>query len=69
MMGIPINCKRLVEVDFPIVAVSEASAKEKDIKTGSFAAVHVWWARRPLAACRAMNMACMIPDPVPCLCL
>jgi putative DNA methylase len=68
MMGIPINCKRLVEVDFPIVAVSEASAKEKDIKTGSFAAVHVWWARRPLAACRAMNMACMIPDPADANC-
>ena len=63
MMAIPVNCKRLVEVDFPIVAVSASSAKEKDIKTGSFAAVHVWWARRPLAACRAMNLACMIPDP------
>ena len=62
-MGIPIDCKRLAEVDFPIVAVSEASAKEKDIKTGSFASVHVWWARRPLAACRAMNFACMVPDP------
>jgi putative DNA methylase len=63
MMAIPVDCKRLAEVDFPMVAVSAASAKEKDIKTGSFAAVHVWWARRPLAACRAMNLACMIPDP------
>ena len=63
MMAIPINCKRLVEVDFPMVAVSTASAKEKDIKTGSFGAVHVWWARRPLASCLAMNFACMVPDP------
>ena len=62
-MAIPTNCKRLAEVDFPIVAVSNYSAKEKDIKTGSFASVHVWWARRPLAACRAMNFACMVPDP------
>jgi putative DNA methylase len=63
MMAIPVNCKRLVEVDFPMVAVSEASSEEKNIAIGSFAATHVWWARRPLAACRAMNLACMIPDP------
>ena len=62
-MAIPINCKRLVEVDFPIVAVSEANSKEKNIKVGSFGSVHVWWARRPLASCRAMNIACMLPDP------
>ena len=62
-MGIPINCKRLVEVDFPIVKVSDSSRREKDIKIGSFTTIHVWWARRPIAACRAMNLACMLPDP------
>ena len=62
-MAIPINCKRLVEVDFPLVSVSTFSTKEKNIARGSFGAVHPWWARRPLAACRAMNLATMLPDP------
>ena len=63
-MAIPIECKRLAEVDFPLVTVSKYSAIEKDKKTGTVAAVHVWWARRPLSACRAMNLACLLPDPV-----
>ena len=63
MMAIPVDCKRLVEVDFPMVAVSAASVREKDIKSGAFSTIHNWWARRPLAACRAMNLTCMIPDP------
>ena len=62
-MAIPTSCKRLAEVDMPIIPISKYSAIEKDIKTGSFSAVHVWWARRPLAACRAMNLACLLPDP------
>jgi adenine-specific DNA methylase len=63
IMAIPENCKRLAEVDFPLVAVSSAGHREKNIHTGSFSSVHVWWARRPLAACRAMNLACILPDP------
>lgn len=63
MMGIPTNCKRLIECDFPLVQVSINSSEEKEIKVGSFSTIHVWWARRPLAACRAMNIACMVPDP------
>mgnify|MGYP000025257236 CR=1 FL=1 len=63
MMVIPNNCKRLAEVDFPIVKVNQTGAREKGIKTGSVASIHVWWARRPLATCRAMNLACLIPDP------
>lgn len=62
-MTIPLNCKRLVEVDFPLVSVSEYAGKEKKIAVGSIAQIHNWWARRPLAACRAMNLACALPDP------
>ena len=51
-------------MDFPLITVSNYSAIEKDIKTGSVAAIHVWWARRPLSACRAMNLACLLPDPL-----
>jgi len=62
-MSIPKECKRLAEVDFPLVMVSKYSRIEKEIKTGSFASIHIWWARRPLSACRAMNLACLLPDP------
>jgi adenine-specific DNA methylase len=62
-LGFPKECKRLAEVDFPLVSVSKYSAIEKDKKTGNVSAIHVWWARRPLAACRAMNLACLLPDP------
>lgn len=62
-MGIPTNCKRLVEVDFPLVEVSKFAAKEKTIATGSIGSIHKWFARRPLASCRAMNLACLLPDP------
>jgi putative DNA methylase len=62
-MGIPIDCKRLIEVDFPLVSVSNNSSKEKNVKVGRITSVHVWFARRPLSACRAMNLACMLPDP------
>ena len=62
-MAIPIECKRLAEVDLPIASISIYCGREKDIKTGNVSAIHVWWARRPLAACRAMNLACLLPDP------
>lgn len=60
---IPKECKRLAEVDFPIAAVSKHSAREKSIRHGHPSTLHLWWARRPLAACRAMLMALLIPDP------
>lgn len=62
-MAIPKECKRLAEVDFPLATVTKYSSIEKSKKTGTVAAIHVWWARRPLAACRAMNLACLLPDP------
>jgi len=52
---IPKECKRLAEVDFPIAVVSKHSAREKSIRHGHPSTLHLWWARRPLAACRPKN--------------
>ncbi len=60
---IPKECKRLGEVDFPVAEVSRHSAREKSIRHGHPSTLHLWWARRPLAACRAMLMALLLPDP------
>ena len=60
---IPKECKRLAEVDFPIAVVSKYSAIEKSIRHGHPSTLHLWWARRPLAACRAMLLALLLPDP------
>src|SRR3989304_7719735 len=62
-MAIPRECKRLAEVDFPIAAVSKHAAREKSIRHGHPSTLHLWWARRPLAACRAMLLALLLPDP------
>ncbi len=60
---IPRECKRLAEMDFPVAEVSKHSAREKSIRHGHPSTLHLWWARRPLAACRAMLMALLLPDP------
>jgi adenine-specific DNA methylase len=60
---IPTTCKRLIEVDFPIAVVSTHSAKEKSIRHGHPSTLHLWWARRPLAACRAVLLGLLLPDP------
>jgi putative DNA methylase len=60
---IPKECKRLAEVDFPIALVSKHSAREKSIRHGHPSTLHLWWARRPLAACRSMLLALLLPDP------
>jgi putative DNA methylase len=60
---IPKECKRLAEVDFPIALVSKYSATEKSGPKGYPNMLHLWWARRPLAACRAMLFALLWPDP------
>jgi len=65
---IPKECKRLAEVDFPIAEVSKHSAREKSIRHGHPSTLHLWWARRPLAACRAMLMALLLPDPCDAKC-
>jgi len=65
---IPKECKRLAEVDFPIAVVSKHSAREKSVRHGHPSTLHLWWARRPLAACRAMLMALLLPDPCDAKC-
>ena len=60
---IPQECKRLIEVDFPIAVVSKHAAREKSIRHGHPSTLHLWWARRPLAACRAVLMGLLLPDP------
>lgn len=60
---IPKECKRLAEVDFPIALVSRHAAQEKSIRHGHPSTLHLWWARRPLASCRAMLLGLLWPDP------
>ena len=60
---IPKDCKRLAEVDFPIAVVSAHAAREKSIRHGHPSTLHLGWARRPLASCRAMLLALLLPDP------
>src|SRR2546421_8349034 len=55
--------KRLIEVALPLKEVSEQSAREKSIRHGHISTLHIWWARRPLAACRAVVCAALWPDP------
>ena len=57
---IPKDCKRLAEVDFPIAEVSRHAAREKSIRHGHPSTLHLWWARRPLAAARAVIFAQMV---------
>jgi len=57
-------CKRLIEVDLPIKRISAHSRKEKFVRQGHISTIHIWWARRPLAACRAVLCASLWPDPV-----
>ena len=60
---IPKSCKRLAEVDFPIATVSKHAAREKSIRHGHPSTLHLWWARRPLAACRAVLFTSLVDDP------
>jgi adenine-specific DNA methylase len=57
-----VNNERLIEVDFPLREVSEASVREKNIRHGHISTLHIWWARRPLAASRATALAALLPD-------
>ena len=64
----PRYCKRLIEVDLPIKEISAHSRREKSIRHGHISTLHIWWARRPLAACRAVICASLWPDPADELC-
>jgi len=60
---IPRECKRLAEVDFPIPVASKHAAAENSTCHGHPSTLHLWWAPRPLAACRTMLLAMLLPDP------
>ena len=55
--------KKLIEVSLPLAAINAASAREKSIRHGHPSTLHLWWARRPLAACRAVLFAQLVDDP------
>lgn len=55
--------KKLIEVALPLDVINKASAREKSISRGHPSALHLWWARRPLAAARAVIFAQMVDDP------
>ena len=60
--------KRLIEVDLPIRRISAHARREKSIHNGQIATLHIWWARRPLASCRAVICASLWPDPADPFC-
>jgi putative DNA methylase len=55
--------KKLIEVSVPLDAINAESAREKSIRHGHPSTLHLWWARRPLAACRAVLFASLVDDP------
>jgi putative DNA methylase len=55
--------KKLIEVALPLEAINRESAREKTIRHGHPSTFHLWWARRPLAACRAVLFASLVDDP------
>ena len=59
----PVTRKKLIEVSLPLDAINVASAREKSIRHGHPSTLHLWWARRPLAAARAVLFAQMVDDP------
>src|ERR1700726_2050318 len=59
--------KKLIEVSLPLEEINKASAREKSIRHGHPSTLHLWWARRPLAACRAVLFASLVDDPSECV--
>lgn len=57
------NSKKLIEVALPLDAINKACAREKSIRHGHPSTLHLWWARRPLAAARAVIFSQMVDDP------
>ncbi len=58
--------RKLIEVDLPLNDINRESAREKSIRHSHPSTLHLWWARRPLAACRAVIFASMVDDPSEC---
>src|SRR5215218_6033198 len=61
--GEPMQKRKLIEVALPLEAINRASAREKSIRHAHPSTLHLWWARRPLAACRAVLFASLVDDP------
>ena len=55
--------KKLIEVGLPLDAINRESAREKSIRHGHPSTLHLWWSRKPLAACRAVLFAQLVDDP------
>ena len=55
--------KKLIEVAMPLDVINKAAMKEKTIRHGHPSTFHLWWARRPLATCRAILFAQLVDDP------
>ena len=64
--GRPSYRRKLIEIDLPLDAINAESAREKSIRHGHPSTLHLWWARRPLAACRSVIFASMVDDPIDC---
>ena len=56
--------RKLIEVALPLDAINASAAREKSIRHGHPSTLHLWWARRPLAAARAVIFAQMVDDPL-----
>ena len=56
--------RKLIEVSLPLKTISAESAREKSLRHGHPSTLHTWWARRPLAACRAIIFASLVDDPI-----
>lgn len=54
---------KLIEVALPLDVINKEAAREKSIRHGHPSTLHLWWARRPLAACRAVLFAQLVDDP------
>src|ERR1700674_4331916 len=62
----PEDRKQPIDVALPLEAINKESAREKSIRHGHPSTLHLWWARRPLAACRAVLFAQLVDDPSAC---
>ena len=53
--------RRLIEDYLPIKAISKEASREKSVRKGHISTLHLWWARRPLVACRAAVYGALVP--------
>jgi putative DNA methylase len=58
--------KKLIEVALPLDAINAEAVREKSIRHGHPSTLHLWWARRPLAACRAVLFASLVDNNMAC---